>query len=354
MKIALFTIWHIGNYGAELQTYATCKVLKELGADVLLVDYRLDNYLGKSKIKRMTRRILDSLTFNNISFSLFWNKYFPKKVRYKTLKKLKEAPPTADVFMVGSDQVWNPTITKDSHEVYFLNFGNDNVKKVSYASSFGFSSWTQSNEVTSLAEQCLKKFDKLSCREKTGVKILDETFGLQAQNVLDPTLLLNNYKELIRDTSEDKDLVYYPLSPNNRIEDLCKKIGANVGLNVVNVNYRIDAGPYNVYRTPIVTWLSKIAHAKFVVTSSFHGLTMCIVHKREFVIVMEDKLIIERGSRVIDLLELLNLKNRLFFSCEDVINSKIWEQSIDYNEVHSILEQEREFSLNYLKEIINL
>ena len=81
---------------------------------------------------------------------------------------------------------------------------------------------------------------------------------------------------------------------------------------------------------------------------------MCIVHKREFVIVMEDKLIIERGSRVIDLLELLNLKNRLFFSCEDVINSKIWEQSIDYNKVHSILEQEREFSLNYLKEIINL
>ena len=30
MKIALLTIWHVQNYGAELQTYAMVKVLEKL------------------------------------------------------------------------------------------------------------------------------------------------------------------------------------------------------------------------------------------------------------------------------------------------------------------------------------
>ena len=354
MKIALFTIWHIGNFGAELQTYATCKVLQNLGAEVILVDYRLDNYLGKSKIKKSIRKLLNAVTYSNLNFSLFWRKHFSNKIRYRTLKDLKKMPPLADVYMVGSDQVWNPTITKDSFDVFFLNFWEKGIKKVSYASSFGFSAWLQPCEITDIVKKCLNDFQKLSCREITGVKILRETFGLQAQNVLDPTLLLNDYKDLIGNTGKDKDLVYYPLSPNIRIENLCKTIGGEIGLKVVNVNHRIDIGPYNVFRTPIKTWLSKIANAKLVVTSSFHGLTMCIVHKRQFVIVMEDKLILDRGSRVVDLLHLLNLKDRLFFSCDDVIKSRVWEQEIDYNRVYSILEIERSNSYIYLEEIINL
>ena len=186
-------------------------------------------------------------------------------------------------------------------------------------------------------------------------------FGAYGDNTHDDTqaiqkalLLLNDYKDLIGKTGKDKDLIYYPLSPNSRIENLCKTIGEEIGLKVVNVNRRIDIGPYNVFRTPVKTWLSKIANAKLVVTSSFHGLTMCIVHKRQFVIVMEDKLILDRGSRVVDLLYLLNLEDRLFFSCDDVIKSKVWEQAIDYNKVYSILEKERSSSYNFLREIINL
>ena len=154
MKIALFTIWHIGNFGAELQTYSTCKVLQKLGAEVVLVDYRLDNYWGKSKIKKCIREIINTVTYSNLNFSLFWQKYFPTTVRYKNRKKLIENPPIAEIYMVGSDQVWNPTITKDSFDVYFLNFGNKNVKKVSYASSFGFSFWVQSNEITTVVKKC--------------------------------------------------------------------------------------------------------------------------------------------------------------------------------------------------------
>ena len=41
MKISLMTIWHCGNYGAEMQTYATVKALRKLGHDVEVLDFRL-------------------------------------------------------------------------------------------------------------------------------------------------------------------------------------------------------------------------------------------------------------------------------------------------------------------------
>ena len=45
--------------------------------------------------------------------------------------------PDFDVCICGSDQVWNPEIT--TLEPYYLDFGNNNVGKVSYAASFGIS-----------------------------------------------------------------------------------------------------------------------------------------------------------------------------------------------------------------------
>ena len=59
MKICLHTIWKVGNYGAELQTYATVKVLSSLGHEVEVVNMSLKS-INAACIRNF---VTDLLTF---------------------------------------------------------------------------------------------------------------------------------------------------------------------------------------------------------------------------------------------------------------------------------------------------
>ena len=102
MKIALMTIWHVKNYGAELQTYATVKTLQEMGHAVTVIDYRL---FETPKRTSFAGRILDfvySLSPENIKFECFWKKYIPSTKHYISYNELKNDVPDADLYLVGS------------------------------------------------------------------------------------------------------------------------------------------------------------------------------------------------------------------------------------------------------------
>lgn len=352
MKISLLTIWHIQNYGAEMQAYATCKVLRNLGCDVELIDYRIDEVVSCNILKSAVRNFINSLTPNNFYFQRFWKRYMPMVKRYRNIGELRRNPPQADLYLVGSDQVWNPDITGVSAPAFFLDFGSEKQRRASYASSFGFAQWGQPSNITYSANKALHRFERLSCREITGVNILKETFNLEGVRVLDPTLLLDDYSIVIGAPEEKNIITYYPLSPNAEIEGLCNKLSRELGRPVVNVNKKKVLRNFVICRTPIEKWLEGIASASLVVTSSFHGLTMSILHKRQFVLIMTDKLILERSSRVVDLLKELNLVERFFTSVEEAYNSRVWETPIDYVAVNKRLCELREESMSYLKSLI--
>ena len=178
MRIALLTIWHVGNYGAELQAYATCRILTDLGHDVTIIDFR-ENESQNESFKSKLARCISSCTLSHFKFSTFWKKYFPNKTRhYHSYEELKANPPEADLYLVGSDQVWNYKITAEKAEAFFLAFGTDKVKRASYASSFGMGEWNASEQLTSVARQMLNKFSAVSCREASGVRILKEKFNI--------------------------------------------------------------------------------------------------------------------------------------------------------------------------------
>ena len=196
MKIVLLTIWHVKNYGAELQTYATVKKLKELGYVVEVIDFRLFNEVDTQLWSKRLSKFLQSFLPVNRKFNSFWKKYIPSTKCYHSLEDLRAFPPEADLYLVGSDQVWNPRITLDKAPVYFLPFGQNSVLKASFASSIGTAKWTGDESLTHLAINQLKSFKAISCREQTGVEIVKNVFGLDAKLVADPTLLFTNYKEL--------------------------------------------------------------------------------------------------------------------------------------------------------------
>lgn len=346
MKIALFTIWHEKNYGAEMQAYATIRALSELGHDVTIVDFRLSDVKPMS-LKGKVVSLIEHISPCNREFEAFWARYFSKRVRYTSIEKLRADCPKSDLYLVGSDQTWNVDITKAMFPIFLLDFGNKDTKRAAYASSFGKNTWEESAKLTEIATQAFSNFDFLSCREKTGCDILQQVFGVNAINVIDPTLLHSNYREIIGDVEEKNILTYYPLDTDPELEIYAKKIAYMLNLIPVNVNNKKCLGKVVWKRTSIEDWIRSIASAKLVVTRSFHGLAFSLIYNRQFVVVNNSN----RSSRLADLLASLGLENRMFKSMEEMMQSKIWEENIDYDIINQKLNSLRKSSWNYLKQI---
>lgn len=338
------------NYGAEMQTYATVRALTKLGHDVTIIDLRLSDIANKS-IKGQIAKIVQTFSPNNRHFNKFWNTYFPKTKRYQSLDLLRRNPPLADMYLVGSDQTWNPDIMKSLLPASVLDFGDENALRASYASSFGINVWNFSHELTEIVRNGLYKFNNISCRELTGCDILKQVFNRDAINVLDPTLLHSEYREIVGDIKETPTLAFYPLSLEDKeLAIYAKQLAEKLHLKVVNVNeYRTLVGCIVWERTLIKDWISNIASAQFVLTRSFHGLAFSIIYKRQFAIVINNN----KSSRIKDLLTDLGLQNRLFTDLESCMKSRVWEEKINYNEVEVKLNILRDKSWNYLKSLGN-
>ena len=344
-KIALFTIWREKNYGAEMQAYATIKILQELGHNVEMIDIRLSDF--KHSTKKKIKKIITFISPCRYKFEQFWKKNIPTTRRYESIIALQKNPPISDVYIVGSDQVWNPEIMKQALPLAFLSFGNKDIKRISYASSFGSSNIENNPTLQRLIITQLTTFRAISCREKSGVNFLQEKFNITSANVLDPTLLFDNYSELIGLPTQKQTLVYYPLSPYKKLESFSKSLSCKLGLKYVNTNkicYLIGKFVWN--RPSVEQWIRNIAESTLVVTPSFHGVAFSLIYKRNFIVVIKDE---KRSSRITDLLSELDLLDRCFFDIEEVEKSRIWEKPINYLEVRKRLSILRNHSLNYLK-----
>lgn len=352
MKIGLITIWHERNYGAEMQAYATIRALQELGHQVEMIDLRLSSI---NRIKLSLKGRIAAILYKNspaeCNFQDFWKKYITCTRQYQSLEDLKNNPPQADCYIVGSDQVWNPEIVKSLLPAYLLDFGSNDVRRISYASSIGKNEWDFSEELTEYVKKQLLSFDAISCREQTGCDIMTHTFGVSSINVVDPTLLHSDYRELIGTPLEKPLLAFYPLSLDTELEKYSQQLAKQLDLRWVNANEQksILRGKVLWKRNSIEQWIEAIATAQMVVTRSFHGLAFSLIHHRQFIIVNNSN----RSSRLKDLLEHLGLENRLFTSIEEVEKVRPWEEKIDYVEVGRRLCELRAKSWNFLKENIN-
>lgn len=350
MKIALLTIWREKNYGAELQAYATVKLLQNFGHQVEMIDIRLSD-CRKGNYNQKIYNLICGLTPGHRKFSRFWKKYIPVTKRYKTIDELQENPPDADVYMVGSDQVWNPDLTRDFSLLYFLNFGADGVRRVSFASSFGTTTWNHP-ELKDDVRLLLHRFNCLTCREKNGVLLLKKVFNVDSVNVIDPTLALGDYSDIIKGLVEKRTLVFYPLSPDSELKDFSERLSNELGLACVNNNARKKIlGKLEWNRLGVEEWIRNIAEAQFIITRSYHGLIFSLIFQRNFAIITSRN---SRNGRIVDLLDLIGLSDRLFESFDDLYSSRIWNKKIDYEKINGSIRTLRNQTLNELKRMVNL
>lgn len=345
MKIGLITYHHSSNYGAVMQSYATCKALKLLGHEVQFIN-----------IQQLEKKKLRHIAFipKFLNFRRFTKKFYPKETPYiENLSELKKINFDFDCIIVGSDQVWNPNISLDKCLAYFLDFGGNDIKRISYASSFGLSNWPDNKKDLIIpVTEALKRFNSISVREKTGQELLSNLFGVSSTVVVDPTMLHKDYNEITGNFEDNNDIICYLLNRTNEQLKASRFISDTLGiqLKLISNIYPINGFKY-VYPPSIEDWIRYIGGAKLVITDSFHGLVFSLLYKRDFIVFAVNN---GRNSRLIDLLDLLGLKDRYFTNIEDLKSSIHKIKKIDYDKVESIIEKKRQESWNFLKSSLTL
>ena len=213
MRIAIITLLGHFNYGNRLQNYALQKFISNYVETVETIWFE-KNYLPEIKRDKLDKKYVKNIfkfIFNwkgarkiekyygrecirQYNIKKFSDKYINIRYDYKINKKIDNI---YDYFIVGSDQVWNPQITHKYALNYFFDFLDSDTKRGSYAASFGDIKWNYP-EYTIRIQSLLNKFSFISSREETGVDICTNIFNADCAKVVDPTLLLPSYIELLK------------------------------------------------------------------------------------------------------------------------------------------------------------
>jgi hypothetical protein len=380
-KIGIITIQKVDNYGAELQSFALYFALQQKGYDVEMIDYLYikhpkhisqkvsSPYASFSLKEKIKATLLKKLAYlfplyrkkiYQIKHSRFQKFYRQMKYSktFRSYTSLYQAKFNYDVYMVGSDQVWNPA-TMSSISPYFLTFAPHEAKKIAYASSFGVSSIPE--YLTQQYAAGLNNLATIACREETGVKLIQQLSGKNATHVLDPTLLLNKKDWLtimqpyFTKKNDDKYIFVYTVKKDPRVIEFATLLKKQTGWKIYEVKARhiakktpgvdltiLDAGP--------AEFVELCNYAAFIVTNSFHGTVFSVNLNKPFYTVLSKES--TNNSRQIDLLQMLGLKNRIVFSQDDFAQINI-TMDVNFNEANQHLENARKKSFDYLNSAIN-
>lgn len=362
MKIAL-VIFRIGpSHGSLLQTYALSHILKNMGHNVTIIN-RKDRLSFKTFIKRTLYRTYKTLRGERFDYiistevkpsrimknmNLFVDRHLSSNLVEFTDIDFKRCD--FDAFVIGSDQVWRPKFVQDI-AYYYLNFAKSfkNIKRISYAASFGVDNWEYSEEETALCKELAQLFDAISVREDSGVNLCKKYLGVNAIHVLDPTMLLDseNYINLIDKTfisTQSKTLAFSILDNNETKHKIIGVVSERLGLTPISI--KADESDLNFVETSVEFWLDEIRKSSFVITDSFHATVFAIIFNKPF-IVIGNKF---RGTgRLSSLMNMFGLASRMIFEGENINWEDLLNENIDWAKVNkhrSLLKSE---SLNFLK-----
>ena len=386
MRIGIVTYWSSSdNYGQQLQCFALQKYLIGLGHDAYLIKYMPTSHIplwrqiarsvkyrllvsSEQKEKdRNTKLISERNKLLNCrrGFKEFRDKYIKStEIVYRNIKELRNNPPDADIYVCGSDQVWNNSLKDPDTAGWFLDFGKPTAKRVSYAASIGRD--IDSSEINRFTKY-LKNFNAISVREQKAYALCHQLGFDKSIIAIDPTLLLNStdYDLIELDSNgtnvAGKPYVFiYTLNIRTAEEiywDDFQKIIAKDGLQIRSVSSsgylparELLPGVQNEQAT-IPEWLSLIKHSEYVITTSFHGVVFCLLYHKPFYAVLLNNEYSKGNDRIISLLEFLHLSNLIVSNSESL--KQINFENIDWIDVDAMIALLRQKSTHFIDDILS-
>ena len=371
-RIGIVTLPLRLNYGGILQAYALQTVLERLGHQVSVIQIKHNGYSSPHGYKALfvygKRALLKMLGISDIPVyaekqlneqwpvvSAHTKQFKEQHIHLKEVDSYDQLVPSDyDVLVVGSDQVWRP-LYSNLYQCYLQFAEQWEVKRIAYAASFGTEEKEYDPEQIVKCNALIRRFDAVSVREDSGVSLCQEYFDIQAQHVLDPTLLLTK-EDYIRIVEEkgtgqsDGNLFVYLLDETEEKEAMVNRVAKEKQLTPFSAKAKNDynyAPVLDRVQPPVEEWIRGFMDAEFVVTDSFHGCVFSILFNKPFIVLGNT----ERGmSRFFSLLRLFELEGRLIADDENV---KCLFQSIDWMSVNSKLNELREASIHFITHSIS-
>lgn len=338
MRIGIITIHNSPNYGASLQAFALWKYITDCGHECEIIDLHRPHqadyipskrYVPYRQQKKSVFQFIKTMIRNRKESKKNSKKYlsdkaqdrfdkFNSKIRYSRpyygIDMLYANPPVYDVYITGSDQLWNPSQFY-CLEPYFLTFAPIGKKRISYAPSIGIPNINAKEKED--FSKWLKYYDSISVRELQAKQLLETIVDEKIECVADPTFLLErNYWKSIASPSKERCpyILLFTLSYDVTLLEYAKSLSKQSGIKLIyltaiqpsvdNIEYEpvTDAGP--------IEWLGYIRNAEMVITNSFHGTVFSIIlEAKQFVTYISPSN--NRGSRIVDLLHTFDLSDHL-------------------------------------------
>ena len=309
MKINIITCHDVYNYGASLQAYALMTYLSTKGHDTAIIDYKpdyLSHHYESGYVDEKNRyyplcqkykliKFLYSLRLIPITYAT-WRRIKPfntfKKDRllctkcYSSLQSLQNDPPIADLYIAGSDQIWNCNLPNGKDAAFFLNFGTPK-RRISYAASFAMEFIPE--QYIDMLNDYLQNLDNISVRESSAVQLLDN-IGIKSKLVVDPVYLLSRqqWSDFAGEKTfiDGKYILVYNLNHSNSaaIKEEAVKLSKIYGLKIIAIDssFKCNFSNKNMHNAGPVEFVNLIKHASFMVTDSFHGMSFSLIMHRPF------------------------------------------------------------------------
>jgi hypothetical protein len=368
MKIAIITIQNANNYGAVFQAYAL-QFIVSLKGSVKIINYENRHISRSFDLIRFKASLHGVLGFGKDIFRIIPRKVVISKFkffinnRFNLTFSINDVNISSkdweefDVFISGSDQIWNPDCISDNstiNPIYFLNFAPKRSRKISYASSVGAYKFNEI-EITKL-KALLEDFSYISVREKDTKDFLSKVLNRDVFHVLDPTLLLNKnqWLELLTDNNnyyqEEEYILLYTVPKVSLIREAVKYFSKKIGLRVISLEQGLNAGAKvdKQYRDAgPEDFLSLFNKASFVITDSFHGVCFSVNFEKPFVAISPGKNV----NRMESLLSAIGLENRI---AHEKIDFEQISTNMSFALASKKLQLLRNASLNYLDKAINV
>ncbi|MCM1495268.1 MAG: polysaccharide pyruvyl transferase family protein [Bacteroides sp.] len=290
-RVGMITLHSLYNCGSMLQSYALNHFLNTMdGVDCEIIDF-IPNSLDNKRAFRIEGELAEKYAVDienrNKKFSDFMKQYYRLgATAYHSDEEIEKNPPIYDIYVSGSDQIWNANF-RIASRAYFLGFTNSKYK-YAFAPSVG----RCMEERLSAYYDELQAYKKIWVREKVGAERIKNVTGRNDIGWMsDPTLLYtqNDYNNMIGEETiyrhdyiacyatldEQLDMMMPILEALSKRFDLpVLLIGGVIPREEAWIINRVDIGP--------LEFLQVIRDAKLVLSQTFHGTIFSIIYNKNF------------------------------------------------------------------------
>lgn len=354
-RIGILTFQDTNNYGSWLQTYALYKKVHDLGRDVEVIDYKSEELVRREKltIKKIFLLIKERGIFEfpniirqlqkQIQFQQYSKKYLRLSPKTYDKKTIGESNRKYDIFMIGSDLVWDTRITNMDY-TYMLDFAEEDKRKVSYAASLGYEKLP--TKQVEKYKKYLNAFSYITVREKQAKDVLEGIIHVPIEVVADPTLLLkkNEWLRLVNKRNENGEyVVIYFMDEKKELLQLAKRYARKHKCKVLYLLGK-EKDVQCLNPSTISEFLSILYHAKKIFTASYHGMMFSLYFEKQMVCYYRHP---EMRMRFIA--EKCGIQQ-----VEIHADNFDMEKQIDYKTVKVVLDEFRKESIQRLKHMISM